>query len=183
MRRAFAVILLLLTLTGCERTARWQEHVQLSDGTVLVVDRAVHFERRGQIGSGSAWVPIDERLDFKDPASGISLAWQSPYRIAGVVDRVDGQFWVFARLTTDCLAGFVGRSRWMAFVWDGQQWQPVEADAAPVRTVPNLLVDAHVYGVASVLRKLDLADKARLDERSQSLPDVRSIDLRTKSRC
>jgi hypothetical protein len=71
----------------------------------------------------------------------------------------------------------------MAFVWDGQKWQPVEADAAPVCSVPNLLIDAHVYGVASVLRKLDLADKARLDERSQSLPDVRSIDLRTKSRC
>ena len=105
MRRTFAVILLLLTLTGCERTARWQEHVQLSDGTVLVVDRAVHFERRGQIGLGSAWVPIDERLDFKDPASGISLEWQYLYRIAGVVDRVDGQFWVFARLTTNCLAG------------------------------------------------------------------------------
>ena len=88
-----------------------------------------------------------------------------------------------ARLATNCLAGFVGRPRWMAFVWDGQKWQPVEVDAAPVRTLPNLLIDAHVYGVASVLRKLDLADKARLDERSQSLPYVRSIDLRTKSRC
>ena len=41
--RVLIVIALGLLLAGCERTNRWQEEVQLSDGTVLKVDRAVSY--------------------------------------------------------------------------------------------------------------------------------------------
>lgn len=77
--RASCVLLVCLSLAGCEKHVRWQEEVKLSTGETVVIDRDVRHA-----GGGAAWpqgqgsIPREHIIRFRYPAqTGPLIEWRS----------------------------------------------------------------------------------------------------------
>jgi hypothetical protein len=71
IRRVLVILALGSLLTSCERTDRWQEEIQLSDGAVLKVSRLVSYRSpSGALGQPSGRRALEETLSFADPGTG-----------------------------------------------------------------------------------------------------------------
>jgi hypothetical protein len=177
LRVLFALGLGLL-LASCERTNRWQEEVQLSDGTVLKLDRAVSYRApSGPLGQPIGRRALEERLSFADPDTGRHVEWHESRRTVFWLDRIDTQVWLVARLSTPCESGFGHLPLWQVYLLRGDQWEAVDPAGAPVVQARNLLTTA--YPVTKQLRYVPLSDKRRLNAPySQD-----AIDLARKSGC
>jgi hypothetical protein len=177
IRRVPVVIGLGLLLAGCERTNRWQEEVQLSDGTVLKVDRAVSYRApSGPLGQPIGRRALEERLSFADPGTGRHVEWHESRRTVFWMDRIDTQVWLVARLSTPCESGFGHLPLWQVYLLRGDQWEAVDPAGAPVVQARNLLTTD--YPVTKQLRYVSLAEKQRLNVYPQYV-----IDLAGKSGC
>jgi hypothetical protein len=184
--RLLVVLPLALVVTACGHTNRWQEEVQLSDGTVLTVDRAVRFGRLDMsVGQSRDARPANEEwLTFTDPATGHDIEWHQPRRIATWIDRIDGHYWVVGRVTAACDLGYGGRPYWAVYVLRGSKWIEVDAADAPAITQPNLLLSTGNYGVTKRLAHVSSLLKKQLDEDSMRRdPRNRSIDLSYLYQC
>jgi len=176
--RVLFVLGLGLLLASCERTNQWQEEVQLSDGTVLKVDRAVSYRApSGALGQPSGRRALEERLSFADPGTGRHVEWHESRRTVFWLDRIDTQAWVVARLSTPCESGFGHLPVWQAYLLRGDQWEAVDPAGAPVVPVRNLLTTD--FPVTKQLRYVSLSDKQRLNAPSPQ----DAIDLARKSGC
>ncbi len=166
-----------LLLAGCERTNRWQEEVQLSDGTVLTVDRAVSYRApSGPLGQPIGRRALEERLSFADPGTGHDVEWHEPRRTAVWLDRIGIQVWLVGRLSAPCEGEFGHLPVWQAYLLRGDQWEAVDPAGAPVVQARNLLTTA--YPVTKQLRHVSLSDKQRLNAYPQDV-----IDLARRSGC
>src|SRR5512134_3609999 len=86
---------LFVLMAGCaHRTNHWHEDVQLSDGSILIVDRAFDFELSGQLGKRGGWGPLQDSISFTDPTTGRNIRWQADRRVAVFLDRSDGRYWL-----------------------------------------------------------------------------------------
>jgi hypothetical protein len=164
-------------------TTRWREDVQLSDGSTLTVARSIKHRRGGELGHGTVKWALEERLSFRDPATGEKIVWRAPHRIAARVDLVDESYWVVGRLTTRCLAGYAREPVWVAYRYAEGEWQPIDAKTALPFIKPNLLLDSYNYADTSRLRHVKLNDKNDLDRSSTTHAVYRSIDLFLMQRC
>jgi hypothetical protein len=184
--RIFATLGLAALASGCQRTSSWDEEVQFADGTVLTVDRAVLFGRRDMaIGqSHNARRVIEERLTFTDSESGQKVVWQQPHRIVSWIDRIDGQYWIVAKTTTACEAGYIGRPYWVAYVLRDSDWVEVSAEQAPAVKTPNLLLGTGSYAMVKDLTRVNLNLKRNLDTQFQIRnPRDLTISLRFVFHC
>lgn len=87
IRRLLVILALAALLASCERTNRWQEEVQLSDGAVLKVDRAVSYRApSGPLGQPIGRRALEERLSFADPGTGRVVEWHESRRRAVWLD-------------------------------------------------------------------------------------------------
>jgi len=178
IRRVLVVIGLGLLLAGCERTHWWQEVDQLSDGTVLKVDRAVSYRApSGPLGQPIGRRALEERLSFADPDTGSHVEWHESRRTVFWLDRIDTQVWLVARLSTPCESGFGHLPLWQVYLLRGDQWEAVDPAGAPVVQARNLLTTD--YPVTRQLRHVSLSDKQRLNARYRQ----DAIDLARKSGC
>jgi hypothetical protein len=178
IRRVLVVIGLGLLLAGCERTNRWQEEVQLSDGTVLKVDRAVSYRApSGPLGQPIGRRALEERLSFADPGTGHDVEWHEPRRRAVWLDRIDTQFWLVAILSTPCESGYGHLPVWKAYSLRDEQWHAVDPANVPVTPVPNLLTTD--YSIIKHLRYVSLSVKQRLN----AVYSMGAIDLLQKNGC
>jgi hypothetical protein len=132
----FVCWLLLPVLTS--RTSSWQEDVQLSDGSVLTVDRVREFQLTGQLGEGSGWAGVQDRLSFRDASTGRTVRWQADRRDLALLDRINGRYWLVAS-SNDCYPDQEGQRLLQAYVLDGSDWIRVEPEQAPQITAPNLV--------------------------------------------
>lgn len=164
-------------------TTRWREDVQLSDGSTLTVARSIKHRRGGELGLGTVKWALEERLSFRDLATGRTIVWQAPHRIAARVDRVDGSYWVVGHLTTRCLAEHAREPVWVAYQYASGKWHPVDASRAPPFIKPNLLLDSYNYSDTSRLQHVTLNDKNEFDSSSTTDAIYRSIDLILMQRC
>ena len=162
IRRVLVVIGLGLLLAGCERTNRWQEEVQLSDGAVLRVDRVVSYRApSGALGQPIGRLALEERLSFADPGTGLEVEWHESRRTAAWLDRIGTQLWVIGMLTTPCESGFSHLPPWQAYMLRGDRWEAVASADAPVVSGRNLMTTD--YPVTKRLRYVSLSDKKRLN--------------------
>ena len=176
--RVLVVLGLGLLLAGCQRTNRWQEEVQLSDGAVLKVDRVVSYRApSGALGQPSGRRALEERLSFADPGTGRVVEWHEPRRTAVWLDRIGTQVWVVGRLTGACESGFAHLPVWQAYQLRNEQWREVDPAEVPVVPLRNLLTTD--YPVTKQLRYVSLADKQRL----KAPYPLDAIDLARKSSC
>jgi hypothetical protein len=177
-RRVLVILAIGALLTGCERTNRWQEEVQLSDGTVLKVDRAVSYRApSGPLGQPIGRRALEERLSFADPGTGRHVEWHESRRTVFWLDRIDTQVWVVARISTPCESGFGHLPLWQAYLLRGNEWEAVDPADALVVPVRNLLTTD--YPVTKQLRYVSLSDKQRLNA---PYPQD-AIDLARRSGC
>jgi hypothetical protein len=162
IRRVLVVLSLGLLLPGCQRTNRWQEEVQLSDGTVLKVDRAVSYRApSGALGQPSGRRALEERLSFADPGTDHHVEWHESRRTVFWLDRIDTHVWLVARLSTPCESGFGHLPVWQAYLLHDEQWHAVGPADLPVVPLRNLLTTD--YPVSKQLGYVSLADKQRLN--------------------
>jgi hypothetical protein len=124
-------------------TTRWREDVQFSDGSTLTVSRSIKHRRGGELDLGTVKWALEERLSFRDPATGQKIVWQAPHRIAARVDRLNDSYWVVGNLTTRCLAKHSREPVWVAYQYAGGQWHPIDAKNASQFIKPNLLLDSY----------------------------------------
>jgi len=139
------------------------------------VQRAVQYERLGELGVGMTMVHLQERLRFMDPATGDTVVWRQPRQIAVFVDRIDGRFWIVGRntrLTKNDMRVF------QAYLYDGSGWIATEPEQAPPVSRPNLAIDAVVHDRSKHWKFLTLQNKHDLDATSGVDAVYRSIDLR-----
>jgi len=162
---------------------RWREEVQLSDGGVIVVSRAVRYRRGSEPGIGTTRWAFEETLTIHDSATGARIVWRGSHRVASLVDQIQGRFWIVGKLTTVCAAGHVGAPRWQAYRYDNGKWHVTDPADAPALSKPNLLLDAFEHAVTVRLRYLGLDEKRTMD-RSSLVDDLyRTIDLSFVPRC
>ena len=181
IRRVLIALALGSLLAGCERTNRWQEDVQLSDGTVLQVSRVVHYRApSGPLGQPSGRRALEEHLSFADSGTGRDVEWHQPRRTAVWLDRIESQVWIVARLSTPCESGFGHLPVWQAYVLRVDQWREVEPADLPVVAVRNLLTTDD--SITKRLRHVSLSDKQRLNARYLSSLHY-AIDLGSQSGC
>lgn len=185
MRYLILAVFSAIALSACGRTNRWTEEVELSDGTVLTIDRAVLYRPpEGGLEKSGAYRPArEERMTFIDPATGRKLEWYKPHRTATWLDRIDGQLWIVGELSTVCYTGYAEQPVWAVYRLRGKQWIPVAAADAPGVSVPNLLLDTKTYRVTRQLSHVSLAEKRRLNDLSRVAPHFRSIDLHLVPKC
>jgi hypothetical protein len=164
-------------------TTRWREDVRLSDGSTLTVGRSIKHRRGGELDLGTVKWALEERLSFRDPATGQKIVWQAPHRVAARVDRLNDSYWVVGKLTTRCLAEHAREPVWVAYQYAGGKWHPIDAKSAPPFIKPNLLLDSYNYADTSRLRHLTLNQKNDLDSSSTIDAMYRSIDLFLMQRC
>lgn len=182
--RALIIFSGAFVVAGCARTNHWQEEVLLSDGTVLTVSRAVHFEApSGPLGEPLSRVGLEENMAFDDPTTGRRVEWFQPHFVAVRVDRINGRYVVIGELSTPCVTGFGHASPWQAYAYHDEGWVVLTEDEAPNVTVPNLLLDASRYSVTESLTYVSLREKERLNARSKAGPDARTIDLHRRPKC
>jgi hypothetical protein len=134
------VLVLSASLTGCTRSARWEEHVQLGPNDTVVLERRARYKLHGyEIGSSIGWVPISQKLRVIAPPADAGAVWSIGDRDRSVIAllRVDGRL---ALLTwgNECTRGLPPPTRWFLEVWDGQQWRSAPLDRAPKGIEPNL---------------------------------------------
>jgi len=178
IHRVLVVLALSPLLASCERTNRWQEEVQLSDGEVLKVDRVVSYRApSGALGQPSSRRALEERLSFADPGTGRVVEWHEPRRTAVWLDRIGTQVWVVGRLTGACESGFAHLPVWQAYQLRNEQWRAVDPAEVPVVPLRNLLTTD--YPVTKQLTYVSVTDKQRLNA---SYP-LDAIDLARKSSC
>lgn len=179
------VFVLLAALAACARTNRWVEEVQLSDGTVVSVMRAMEYTppTGGMDQPRDSRLALQERLVISNPDGEHEAPWSASHRVAAYVDRIDGRVWIVGQLTTVCERGFTGEPVWVAYVLQGTDWVRVEAAAAPQIARPNLLLDSTTYRITEGLSEVNLETKKELDARSGVGAAVRSIDLRLVPNC
>ena len=73
LHRVLFVLAMSPLLASCERTNRWQEEVQLSDGAVLRVDRVVSYRApSGALGQPIGRQALGERLSLPTLARVVS---------------------------------------------------------------------------------------------------------------
>lgn len=164
-------------------TTRWREDVQLSDGSTLTVSRSIRHRRLLDDSWATARVPVEERLSFRDPATGETIVWHGPRRVAARVDRVAGQYWIVGRCTSLLPQWRTPETTWAAYEHAGDAWHRVDAATAPSFTSPNLLLDSYVYNVTARLRHVSLREKEALNRNSSMHVAYRSIDLFMMQRC
>jgi hypothetical protein len=171
-----------LLSAGCARTNEWQEEVQLRDGDVLVIERRVRYRApSGALGQPIGRQAIEERLTFSDPSTGRSVEWFEPRHEAKWLDRVDGQLWLVAMLTTPCESGFGHLPAWKAFSLRGERWIAAAADTAPEVSLPNLLTSD--YPVTRHVTYVSLVDKNRLNRAYLARPRKGPIDFTVRPKC
>jgi hypothetical protein len=162
IHRVLVVIALSPLLASCERTNRWQEEVQLSDGAVLKVGRVVTYRSTsGALGQPSGRRALEERLAFADPGTGRVVEWHESRRTVFWLDRIDTHVWLIARLSTPCESGFSHLPFWQAYLLRDGQWHAVDPADVPVVPVRNVLTTD--YPVTKQLRYVSLSDKQRLN--------------------
>ena len=133
------LICALALASGCtHRSTHWQEDVQLSDGSILSVDRVREFQLTGQLGAGSGWAPVKDRLSFRDSSTGRTVRWQADRRHLAFLDRINGRYWLVAS-SGACYPDQRGQRLLQAYVLDGSDWMRVEPEQAPPITAPNLV--------------------------------------------
>lgn len=177
-RRVLVVLALGTLLASCERTNRWQEEVQLSDGAVLKVNRLVHYRApTGALGQPIGRPALEERLSFADPGTGRDAEWHESRRRVYWLDRIGDQTWVVAMLSTPCESGFGHLPLWQAYLLRDGQWHAMDPADVPVVPVRNVLTTD--YPVTKQLRYVSLSDKQRLNA---PYPQE-AIDLLQKSGC
>jgi hypothetical protein len=164
-------------------TTRWREDVQLSDGSTLTVSRSIRHRRLLDDSWATVRVPVEERLSFRDPATGETIVWHGPSRVAARVDRVAGQYWIVGRCTSLLPQRRTAETTWAAYEHTGDAWHRVDAATAPSFTTPNLLLDSYVYNVTAKLRDVSLREKEALNRNSSVRAAYRSIDLFSMQRC
>jgi hypothetical protein len=178
IRRLLVILALAALLTGCERTSRWQEEVQLSDGAVLRVDRAVSYRApSGALGQPIGRQALGERLSFADPGTGRVVEWHESRRRSVWLDRIDTQFWLVAILSTPCESGYGHMPVWKAYSLRDEQWHAVDPANVPVAPVRNLLTTD--YSIIKHLRFVSLSVKQRLN----ATYSKGAIDLLQKNGC
>jgi hypothetical protein len=149
-------------LAGCERTNRWQEEVQLSDGAVLRVDRVVSYRApSGALGQPTGRRALGERLSFADPGTGRVVEWHESRRRAVWLDRIDTQFWLVAMLSTPCESGYGHLPLWQAYSLRDKRWHAAEPADVPVAPVRNLMTTD--YPVTKQFRYVSVSDKQRVN--------------------
>ena len=181
VRRLLVIFAVAALLTGCERTNRWQEEVQLSDGAVLRVDRVVSYRApSGALGQPIGRLALEERLSFADPGTGLDVEWHEPRRTAAWLDRTGTQVWVIGMLTTPCASGFSHLPPWQAYMLRGDRWEAVDPADAPVVSGRNLMTTD--YPVTKRLRHVSISDKKRLNAFSVT-NSLYPINLRRQAGC
>jgi hypothetical protein len=185
-RWCLAWLICALALTsGCtHHTTHWQEDVQLSDGSVLTVDRSSAYELRSQIGGPSGWAHIQEELAFKDPKTGDKVLWQASLRSAAFVDLINGRYWLVAS-SPGCFMDLKGQRVLQVYVLDGSDWTRVEPEQAPPIAAPNLVwrpsyVDSRRWDHLSLKLKREIEDAIA---KRWAPPEYRSFDLINSPRC
>lgn len=176
---------LIATMVGCTSTTReWQEEVQLSDGTVLEVQRAIRFKKAGgSIGSiGPGWVCDGEDLSFVEPDTGRVVEWSAHRRTAALLDRIGGQY-VIVAAQSRCEQADKGQPIWRIYMLTPTGWEPrPTADLGGNRT-PNLALDSSNYSKTKGWSRLSLALKPGLDAASQIGRELRTIDVDDPTKC
>jgi len=183
IRRVLVVLALGPFLASCERTNGWQEEVRLDDGQVIVLARQVSYEKAGgEWGRDSAWRPSGEQLAFINPLTGKQVTWAEPYRIASVVDVIDGTVWIIARQQA-CRPEDRGKPLWRAFALSATGWSPVGPDEAPTVSKPNLALDSANYSKTAHWQFVSIPQKQALDEASRVDARMKRIQWRSELDC
>ena len=178
LHRVLFVLAISPLLASCERTNRWQEEVQLSDGAVLRVDRVVSYRApSGALGQPIGRQALGERLSFADPGTGRVVEWHESRRRAVWLDRIDTQFWLVAILSTPCESGYGHLPVWKAYSLRDEQWHAMDPANVPVAPARNLLTTD--YPIIKRLRYVSLSVKQRLN----ATYSKRAIDLLQKNGC
>jgi hypothetical protein len=178
------LILASLALSGCAAgDTHWQEEVQLTNGSVMVVSRHVLYENGGgEWGRDSGKLAIGERLTFTHPLLGTEVTWTDPHRIASVIDVIDGTVWVVARQRV-CRPEDRAKRFWRAFALRADGWIPATPEDAPAITTPNLALDSADYVQTSHWRFLSISLKHALDDASRVDPRMRDIRWQSEWDC
>ena len=162
IRRLLVILALASLLTGCQRTSRWQEEVQLSDGAVLRVHRVAFYRAPGgALGQPTSRQALGERLSFTDPGTGRVVEWHELRQRAVWLDRIDAQFWLVAILSTPCESGYGHLPVWQAYSLRDEQWHAMDPANVPVDPVRNLMTTD--YPIIKRLRYVSLFVKQRLN--------------------
>lgn len=130
----------MILLTGCGNTVTWQEEVLLSDGRVVVVERATLRVSGGPelAHGGSGTVPQERRIRFEFPiGSGRTVEWHSTKIFPDLVPEhplvLDIQQGIPVILGS--LSQSAGCNRYLKYLYIKGQWVeeslPAEFEATP----------------------------------------------------
>lgn len=77
--RSSALFLVLILASACSKTVKWKEEVQLSNGRVIVVERATQHRPGGaELSVGTGWKPAKYVIRFEHPPGSNKLVeWYS----------------------------------------------------------------------------------------------------------
>lgn len=77
--RSSALFLVLVLASACSKTVKWKEEVQLSNGRVIIVERATQHRPGGsEWAIGTGWRPRQYLIRFKyPPGSDQVIEWRS----------------------------------------------------------------------------------------------------------
>jgi hypothetical protein len=177
---------LIVTIAGCTSTTReWQEEVQLSDGSVLDVERTIRYAKVGVPAGekGSGWIADGEELAFVDPGTGRSVHWSAHRRLASYLDRADGQYLIVAAQSRCEPVEDRGQPLWKVYVLTRTGWEVVETSRLGGKVTPNLALDSANHGLTNDWSRLTIADKRRLNAESRVAKYRKSIDPNDPMKC
>lgn len=156
---AFAAIsLVVLLCTACDVRREWQEEVELSDGSSVVISRTSVRARVGEFGGGGYGQHKEEVLEINEP---ISVTWRGDTRPISFDVRGSDVYVVgWLRGWPFCEKYGYPNPPFAYFRYSSQSgWVQVKPDDAPVTLKQNLLlnpwqleVEKH-RGVLSIDRK------------------------------
>ena len=177
---------LIAAVAGCTSASReWQEEVQLSDGTVLDVERTIQYAKVGVPAGekGSGWIADGEELAFVDPVTGRSVHWSAHRRLASHLDRIDGQYLIVAAQSRCEPVEDRGQPLWKVYVLTPTGWEVVETSRLSGAVTPNLVLGAGEYGQTQDWSRLTIADKERLNAKTRVWRNLRKVDPRDPTEC
>ena len=179
-------ISLVATITGCTSTTReWEEEVQLSDGTVLAIQRKIRFEKAsGAIGQpgGDGWICDGENLSFVEPGTGRVIEWSGHRRTAALLDRIDDQY-VIVAAQARCEFEDRGQPLWLVHVLTPTGWEARTTTGLTSHRAPNFALDSRSYSKTKGWSRLTIAQKPQLDAASRVGWELKMIDLNDPTKC
>jgi hypothetical protein len=143
VRAIVGVVLVLLvsaSLTGCTRSARWEEHVQLGPNDTVVLERRARYKLHGyEVVSSIGWVPTYLELRVRASPGNAEVVWsvRDNRRFPVALLRVDGQLALLS-WGSECRRGLPPPTSWALQIWDGQQWHYAPLERVSGGTEPNL---------------------------------------------